>query len=148
MNKTELAKHIKTMRKKVRLNQKELATLLDCSTAALCSYEQEKVLPRDLDLFLCKLESVTEEVSRFGKPDKRQRNKFSKKLTMGEELDWEWYKEDILEAEEMYMRGIPVEMIASSFARTNLETSIMLAIRAEERHIEPRTSGVFGRLEG
>jgi hypothetical protein len=66
-------------------------------------------------------------------------------IVIGENFDWVWCEDDILEAEEMYKMGIPVKMIAAHFGRPVLEVAIMIAVRAEEGHIEPRESGVFGR---
>jgi transcriptional regulator with XRE-family HTH domain len=145
MNLNEFAKLVKTKRDSINVSQTGLAQLMKCSTAAISTYEQGKTLPRHLDIFLDKLDQVVEDFLENGLPERKRVNT-GRKIYIGEELDWIWYENDVIEAEVMYRRGIPVEMIARNFGRPILETSIMLAIRAEEGHIEPRESGVYGRV--
>jgi hypothetical protein len=79
----------------------------------------------------------------------RESNYLSRRNTIiiGEDLNWVWCEDEILEAQVMYDMGIPLDMIASNFNRPILEVAIMLAIRAEEGHLEPRQSGVYGRVK-
>jgi hypothetical protein len=69
---------------------------------------------------------------------KRSRNP----IVVGEDLDWKWDEDDMLEAERMYRVGIPLRLIAQNFGRLEIETGIMLAIRSYEGRFE---ASDFGR---
>jgi hypothetical protein len=62
-------------------------------------------------------------------------------ILIGEELDWKWDEDDMIEAERMYRVGIPLRLIAQNFGRLEIETGIMLAIRSHEGRFDANDYG-------
>lgn len=62
-----------------------------------------------------------------------------------ERLDFTWELTEVREIDQMYNAGIPLWMIAQSFARDPDEVAVLLMDRCRKGVLKPRNSGIYGK---
>jgi len=67
-------------------------------------------------------------------------------IIAGEDLDFSWYEWQIDALMEDYYAGIPLMEMADRHSRDYREVAIMLMELAHFGRLEPRDSGIFGRM--
>ena len=60
------------------------------------------------------------------------------------DMDLDWDIQEVQEVEEMWNKGIPLEMIASSFGRDLDEVAILIMDRARQGRLSKRKYGALG----